>query len=44
MSKYCPICNGILCEIDKFGTIEECELCGTTFTIKPKVRKDESKQ
>ena len=42
--RTCPICNGILYETDKFGTEEECELCGTTYRILPKVRKDEQKQ
>ena len=39
----CPICNGRIIETDKYGTEEECELCGTTFKIIPmERRKDES--
>jgi len=37
----CPFCNGKVEQTDKFGTSEECELCGTVFRIMPMERKDE---
>ena len=30
----CPICDGEICTNEDYE--EECELCGTTFTIVPK--------
>lgn len=39
----CPICNGTVVETDKYGTEEECELCGTIFRLQPMERtEDES--
>lgn len=39
----CPLCNGTIVEIDKYGTEEECELCGTIYRIRPMENdKDES--
>ena len=41
--RYCPLCNGELEEIDRCGT-EECQICGTTYSIMPMERNDEPKQ
>ena len=38
----CPICNGRTVEKDQYGIIEECELCGTEFSVRAKP-KGESK-
>lgn len=38
----CPICNGRTVEKDQYGIVEECELCGTEFSVqaKPKGEKN----
>ena len=41
--RYCPLCNGELEEIDRCGT-EECQICGTTYSIMPMERNDECKE
>lgn len=41
--RTCNLCNGELIEIDKYGTVEECLKCGTTYQMLPMERnKDES--
>ena len=41
--RYCPLCNGELEEIDNIGT-EECQICGTTYSIKGMEFQDEPEQ
>ena len=37
--RTCNFCNGKLEETDQYGT-EECELCGTTYSMLPMKRSD----
>lgn len=41
MARYCPFCNGTLEEIDKYGTVEECLKCGTTYQMLPMERTED---
>ena len=38
----CVFCNGRLDETDKYGTEQECLLCGTVYKMLPMGREDES--
>jgi len=38
----CAFCNGKLEYIDKYGTEQECLLCGTVYKMLPMERKNES--
>lgn len=40
----CPICNGRTVQKDKYGITEECELCGTEFTVRAYKKGEKSKK